>query len=184
VKPHRDVGMDFEMTMRLLFGQRAYHIAGEAMHPPSRRQWLREALRKIMVIVNKLDTAPHHKEVLLRTLNDGKASLKEGDSSWPLVISLMRLSIHLLGFEYATGTQFQQPIYSRDWGQYYTARSHNRGTDSDALDESHNDKQNAIVARRRLVQQLSDNGMNTFQIALVLNTSEYEVKRLRRTVRS
>jgi hypothetical protein len=35
-----DTAMEFELAMRLLFGEKAYHIASSASHPAHRREWL------------------------------------------------------------------------------------------------------------------------------------------------
>jgi hypothetical protein len=43
----------------------------------------------------------------------------------------------------------------------------------------YNDKINSVSVRKKLVCQLKDEGLSDFQISLVLNTSEYQVKKLR-----
>jgi len=39
-------GMDFEITMRLFLGDKAYHIAGQENHDKYRREWLLKAAKK------------------------------------------------------------------------------------------------------------------------------------------
>ena len=45
--------------------------------------------------------------------------------------------------------------------------------------QDYNDKMSSVSVRKKLVRQLKDEGLNDFQISLVLNTSEYQVKKLR-----
>ena len=41
------------------------------------------------------------------------------------------------------------------------------------------DKKNAIAVRRHVVAHLKDQGLSDYRVALVLNTTEYEVKKLK-----
>ena len=43
----------------------------------------------------------------------------------------------------------------------------------------HLDKQNAVLIRQRVVEDLKEQGFDDFKISLVLNTTEYQVKQLR-----
>lgn len=170
--------MEFELTMRLLLGSKAFHIEDAALVPKYRREWLRKAARKLLWAANSLDTAPHHKELLFTDLEKIRESTKRIDEpTWSLVYALIRLSARLLGFEYATGAQLNTPVYYRTWSQYYTAHSYRGGNVGDA----YVDEQNAIAIRRQVAARLSETGLDDFKISLVLNTTEYEVKQLRST---
>ena len=46
-----DAAMRFETTMRLLFGEKAYQIAGTEANPKYRREWLQRAVRDILRVV-------------------------------------------------------------------------------------------------------------------------------------
>jgi DNA-binding NarL/FixJ family response regulator len=52
------------------------------------------------------------------------------------------------------------------------------GTDVIELMQNYN--RNSTSVRKRIINQLSQEGLDDFQIALVLNTSEYQVKKFRR----
>ncbi len=83
-----DIGMYFEMTMRLLFGQKAYQTAGSEMHPGHRRAWLQKAVRQFMRLVNGLETTPRHKQILMTDLEGISEALKgTREASWEPVLS-------------------------------------------------------------------------------------------------
>lgn len=92
-----DVSMEFELTMRLLFGDRAYHIASSHGHPAYRREWLQKAVRKLLRIVNAIEATTPHKERLMRELGKVSAHLKGAkEPSRELVYALFRLAMRLL----------------------------------------------------------------------------------------
>ena len=49
--------------------------------------------------------------------------------------------------------------------------------------DSLKDRRDAVSLRREVVESLKTKGLEDFKIALVLNTSEYKVKQLRRNPR-
>jgi hypothetical protein len=51
-----DKRMDIEITFRLIFGDKAYHIADYENNPKYRREWLNKSIRKFMQDINCLDT--------------------------------------------------------------------------------------------------------------------------------
>jgi RPA family protein len=60
--------MDFELTMRLFLGDKAYHIAGQENHDKYRREWLLKAAKKILRRVDAIETTTRHKQVLKGTM--------------------------------------------------------------------------------------------------------------------
>ena len=57
-----DHGMDFELTMSLLFGDKAYQIAGTEANPKHRREWLQKSVRELLRVTNALDATPRQKK--------------------------------------------------------------------------------------------------------------------------
>lgn len=173
-----DTGMYFEMTMRLLFGDRmAYHIADSEMAPGRRRAWLQRTVRKFIRFVDAIDTTPSHKQRMMTDLAAIETSLKgTQEPSWELVYSLLRLCMHFLGFESASGVTCHTPTYWRTPAQYRYTRP--RSADGPFM-QSINDQQDAISVRRTIIEDLRRQGLDDFKIAVVLNTSEYAVKQLR-----
>lgn len=171
-----DTAMQFELTMRLLFGEKAYHIAGSAGHPAHRREWLQRAVRRLLRLVNTLDTTPRHKQMLMVELEEISGLLKGANKpSWALVYHLLSLCMRLVGFDYTRGVKCHTPIYWRSHEQYYTAHILSGG---DVM-QDYNDKTDAISVRRSIVKDLKGKGLDDFKISLVLNTIEYEVNQLR-----
>jgi len=164
-----DKAMDFELTMSLFFGEKAYQIAGQEANPKHRREWLQKAVRKLLRKVNTLDTTPHHKQALMSQLDKILNFLRgANDPSWVIIYCFFRLSFCLLGFGHT-------PIYYQTAGQYYTAHIL-RGGD---VMQDYYDQKDAIALRRSVVEDLKKQGLDDFKISLVLNTSEYEIKQLR-----
>ena len=173
-----DIGMRFEMTMQLLFGEKAYQIAGTEANPKHRRDWLQKAVRELRRVVNSLDTTPRHKQVLMTELEAITELLKGAkEASWELVYRFVRLSSRLLGFDFK-GARCHTPAYYQTPGQHFTAAQFLDGADAMQGDY---DKENAISVRQSIVKDLKAQGLDDFKISLVLNTTENQVKKMRRS---
>lgn len=171
-----DTAMRFETTMRLLFGEKAYQIAGTEANPKHRREWLQKAVREMMRVVNTLDTTPRHKQLLMAELEAITELLKgTKEASWDLVYRLFRLSFRLLGFDYVQGTKCHTPVYYQTPNQYFTSQLLGGG---DPMQDYY-DKKNAISIRQSIIKNLKAQGLDDFKVSLVLNTTEHEVKKLR-----
>lgn len=169
-----DAGMRFEMTICLLFGDKAYKIAGTEANAKHRKEWLQKAVRKLLRVVDDLDTTPRHKQMLMTELEAITELLKGAkEASWDLVYRFLRLSIRLLGFD-AQGAKCHTLMYFQTPNQHLTTQLYRGGDRS----QDYNDKMNAIVIRKSIIEDLKAQGMDDFKISLVLNTSEYEIKKL------
>lgn len=167
--------MQFESTMRLLFGEKAYQIAGTEANPKHRREWLQKALRELLRLANSLDTTPRHKKMLMLELEAVSKALKgAADPSWDIVYRLFRLSMRLFGFDY-TGARCHTPAYWQTPDQRHTVRIF-ENTDPSCV---HQEEMDAISIRQGVVEHLRRKGLDDFKISLVLNASEYAVKKLR-----
>lgn len=176
-----DTGMRFELTMRLLFGDKAYQIAGTEANPKHRKEWLQKSVRKLLRLVDGVDTTLRHKKMLMAELDAINELLKQGnDASWDLVYRLFRLSFRLLGFDYPNGANCHTPIYFQTPDQHFTTLLLSGGD----VNQDYGDKNNAISIRESIVRSLKSGGLDDFKISLVLNISEYEVKKMRHAGRS
>lgn len=163
--------MLFEMTMRMFLGDEAYQTAGQVHNEKHRKEWYRKSLKKLIKRVQEIDTITAHKESIAHYAERALAALSERPfNETKLSILLLGLAGSLLGFV-ATGTI---PVYLR------TFRTEAASKRTDELDLMGNYHRNSISVRRRIANQLEEEGLNDFQIALVLNTSEYQVKKLRK----
>ena len=170
-------GMDFELTMRLFLGDKAYHIAGQESHDKYRREWLLKAAKKILLRVDAIETTTRHKQMLMTEAEKLIQSLKgQIRSPWSVVYRLFRLCGRLLGFDFVRGAIVHTPIYYQTSEQYYTSKILEGG---DALQDYY-DKKDAVSTRERLAKQLKEEGLTDFKIALVLNTTEYQIKKMRK----
>lgn len=168
--------MLFETTVRAFLGEKAYHIASEA-HTESRRLlWYRKVLTKVVRHVQGIDASAKHKEQIEFFSNQllGLVKARRLDER-AFSLYLLRLVGVLLGFLSLCGSCLATPVYVQTPSQYYTRLMFNGG---DTM-QSYYDQQTATGVRARLVHQLKGEGLNDFQISLVLNTSEYQVKKLR-----
>jgi hypothetical protein len=169
--------MQFEITMRLLFGEKAYQIAGTEANPKHRREWLRKAVRELLRLVNALDAPARHKKMLMAELDAVSEELKgaAAQPSWELVYRLFRLSMRLFGFDYAAGARCYTPAYWQTPEQRHTERILNGGDPMLSSQEA----KDAISIRGDVVEVLRSRGFDDFKISLVLNTSEYAIRQLR-----
>ncbi len=168
-------GYRFEQAMKLLFGKKADDIAGS--ESTDRKKWLQNAVRKLQQVINTLDTTPSHKEPFESELESIMELINNNAevASWDLVYRLFRLSSRLLGFNDFNGGRSHSLVYFQTSGQYYSSRLVHGG---DALQESR-DKNGATSLRVSIVKELKAKGYDEFMISLVLNTTEYEVKKMR-----
>lgn len=170
-------GMDFEITVRLFLGDKAYHIAGQENHDKYRREWLLKAAKKILRRIDVLETTTRHKQMLMTEAEKLIQSLKgKIRSPWTLVYCLFRLCGRLWGFDFVRGSIVHTPIYYQTPEQYYTSKILEGG---DALQDYY-DQKDAVSTRKRLAEQLKEEGLTDFKIALVLNTTEYQIKKMRK----
>lgn len=172
-----DVAMDFEHTMRLLFGEKAYHIADLHGSSTGRREWLSKTVRHLVRDVDALDTTNRHKEMLMSELEAISDILAHSDdASWNLIYRLFRLALRLLGYDYSRGARCHTPTYWQSAGQHLNSVVFEGGD----IMQDYYDKKSAITVRRSVVLGLKAKGLDDYKIALVLNTTEYQVKKLRR----
>jgi hypothetical protein len=169
-----DNAYDFELTMRLLFGDKAYQIAGLEDDPSYRRKWLQKAILKLMRIIYSLDTTPRHKQMLMMELEAIKELLKgTTEPSWELVYRFLNLASRLLGYDYMLGAKCHSLSYWQTPEQYYTAHKCNKGN----VQQVYQDQGDVISARYSVIENLKSKGFDDFKISLVLNTTEHEVKK-------
>lgn len=163
--------MLFEVTMRLFLGDEAYQIAGQVYNEKYRKEWYRKALRKIIRRVQEIDTTTKHRETISHFSERALEVLSQKHiNENKLSLYLLCLTGSLLGFA-VTGTL---PVYLRT----FETEALSEGTD--AIELMQNYKSNSTTVRKRISKQLREEGLNDFQVSLVLNTSEYQVKKLRR----
>ena len=165
--------MLYEITVRRFLGSKGDRI--ESTEKQSRSAWLKKCLKIVIRRIDELDTQVPHKEALMRAAQGSYEEISsQPNPSWNLVYYLLQLIAALLGHidlrgkpsttlaYFQTYTQFYDVVYRRPNSAYRTTE----------------DRENALSLRRKLMAQLEADGHNDFMIALVMHTSEYEVKKL------
>ena len=137
-----------------------------------------KALRLVLKRIHKLDTTTRHKEALVASVERVLRVVKSQETSEAeCSVTLLKLIGQLLGFTSERGAILYTPIYHQTAAQHYTEEIFERG--GDAL-QNYYDKNNAISVQKKLINQLESEGFDDFQISLILNMSEYHVKKLRK----
>ena len=173
-----DLALEFERTLQLLLGDRAYQSAGEEANTRARRKRLREMCKLLACRVMDLDTTVNHRERILAEIQCLEERLKTAANvDGQLVYPLFRLVARLLGHEQSRGARPYTPAYFQTESQRFTSDvlDHNEGAEHfDSL------KANAMTLRRAVALSLRAKGIDTFTIGLALNCSEHHVKKLLR----
>ena len=163
--------MLFETTMQLFLGDKAYQIAGQAYNEKHRKEWYRKAIRKIIRRIQEIDTSTKHKEAMTHCSERALVILsKKQFNETKLSLYLFCLVGSLLGFA-VIGTL---PVYLKTFDTEALSKG------ADTIELMQNYEKNSTSVRKRIINQLREEGLNDFQVSLVLNTSEYQVKKLRR----
>jgi len=163
--------MLFERTMMLFLGDDAYQITGQVHNERYRKEWFKKSLKKVIRRVQEIETTTKHKENIAYWSERALESLTERQfNETKFSLCLLCLIGSLLGFT-AAGTT---PVYLA------TFRTEALSQGADEIELMSDYIRNSISVRKRIVNQLKEEGFNDFQIALVLNTSEYRVKKLRK----
>jgi hypothetical protein len=168
--------MLFETAIRQFLGDKASHIAGQAHDRASRNRYIQKCLKKVITRIAEVETTDSHKsqiETWCRRSMDALGAGEEDDSV--LALSLLRLCGTLIGFTSIRGSRLHTPAYFQMPRQRYTEEIFNGG---DVM-QNYYDAKDARVTRARITKQLKAEGYSDFDVALVLNISEYEVKKLR-----
>ena len=167
-------GMEFELSMRILFGDKASHIAGQHLDPVDRRKWLTKALREVTKRVDDIATTVRHKKMMVGEVAFCLASLKGGEPPWSLVYGLLRLVLRLLGYDYMRAARCHTVEYWQEQNQRFTTQL----LDGEGGSQQYYERDNAIALRQRVARQLRADGHDDYMVGLVLGVSEYQARRL------
>ena len=170
--------LHFEMTMRSFLGEEADHIASQAFNATSRKKWYAKCLRKVLALVDQLETSTKHKESIVTWTESALSAVTKEFDEQTLLLYLFRLSGALLGFTGTRGAVLYTPVYSQNHSQHYTEVIISGG---DVMQDYY-DSKNIIAVQRALVLQLKEEGYSDFKIGQVLSISEYQVKKLRKDI--
>ena len=172
--------LSFELSMCQFFGDKADGIAGEANNKKFRKQWLLKAMKAMLRRVDKIETTTRHKMLLMSEIERLSEKIKKSnEASWEIIFTLFSLCSRLLGYDYCSGAIYNTPIYHQTKAQYYNEKIFEEG--GDAL-QHYYDNKDAISVRKEVINDLKAKGYDDFNVALILNTTEYKIKKLRKNL--
>ena len=174
----KDTTMLFESTMVLFFGDKAYQTAGQASTPKYRSQWIKRVLKFVMKAADRIETTPRHKQLLMANAEKVYEAVGNADQhpSWELVYVLLALIGRLLGVSYNRGAILHTVSYWQSDSQRFTSAVFDGVK---AEDDYRSEKQDAVSIRKHIVESFTQQGISDFKVAVIQNTTEYEVKQLR-----
>ena len=166
----------FEYTLRMFLGETAFGFAGRAHSESARRDCYKKIFKNIVKQVQQIETNTTHKEGLARTSEYCLGLLKHPYNEMKFTLSLLRFIYALLGYECVVRDRpyrIATPAYFQKEGHNFMERL---SIDDQSLPNDH--EENTVTLKRRLMNQLKDEGKTTFEISLVFGVSEYQVKKL------
>jgi hypothetical protein len=179
LKMEYDKQLLFELTIRSFLGDKADHIGNYVNESKDRKKWYVKVVNKIIKQVNEIETITSHKEQLMHWSENALESLKQKTYDETIfTIYLLRLISTLLGYKGFRPYRIATLAYFQTPSQYITDIISKGG---DPLQDYY-DKQNAITEKKRLIKQLKEEGMSDYKIGLVMNITEYEVKKIRKNL--
>lgn len=165
----------FEHTMNSIFGEKAHQIAGSINNIKYRKEWLNKTIKKLIKDIDSLDAPSLLKKSLLNTLLRFQEEIKTNKTvTWHQVDILLRFCLLLLGYSNVKGGRFHSLVYWQNENQNYFERLF-QGEDQTDIYAT---QKNVIMLRENLVKKLKNDGLDSFTIASILNTTEYEIKKI------
>lgn len=174
-----DDSLTFEYAVRTFLGEDAYGIADCADDPKLSKKFWKRVLRKIYKRVERLDTTSKHKEIVFSRLERVEKSLGTSQNPYSLTSNLFSLIGILLGFIGLDGKVKMDSFYFQTPFDKYNSEA---TQDKTSYEISKDYRKNTIHKQKELIKLLRQEGYDTFKISLVLNTSEYMVKKIIRGI--
>ena len=171
------ISLYFESTMGLFLGKKAYQCAGEEANEKARNKRLNAVAKVMLKRVDTIDSTTRLKRKLLIGAEDFFEATKEKDiSTKKLLYILLRFCGSLLGFEYngRISAITHSLFYWQNKNQYITS---NIIEGKDVMQE-YKDKKYIFNIRKKIVKNLKAEGLTYYKIALIFNTTEYQVKKM------
>lgn len=177
--PHElNCNYDFEKAVRLILGDKAYHIADSSLNMSSIKKLLQEALNKIRERIDEIITMDERLiEMLFLDLDRLKWDIKSIDKTpkASLIANFLSIIGRLLGYDWMDGRTYRTPVYFRTKSEEFADYRNRKGSSYRKFREEEN---NLVLERHKITKELKAKGLTTNQIARVLNITEYAVNQL------
>jgi hypothetical protein len=168
--------MLFESTMKQFFGNKADRIQDSASDLNSIKKWLIKATKEIIKKIDKIDTATRHKKMLLNDAENLLDDLKDFErNKTNVILQLFSLCSKLFGYDYQKGITYHTPFYYQTNAQHW----------NENLIKENNyfrNEKNVMEIRKKIISELKKQGLDNYHISIVFNTSEYQIKKLRKNL--
>ncbi len=170
--------MEFELGMRQILGEKAYHSFDVAAVPKSAIRLLLKATKELSIRVDEIITMDSrlHERLLsdIGTLQTQISGMTNTPCRIHIIGQLFKIISRLLGYDWMDGNIYRTPVYFRTKSQEYKDHIKHMANWRDWQ----NEENEVILQRRKICLQLDGQGWHKNQISRVLNISEYEVEQL------
>ena len=173
--------MLFEQTIRLFLGDEAFHIAAHVRNDALRKKWYRKVLKKAIEKIQQIESTSTHEKALEQWSGRALEALSQRPYSETVFANcILGLVGTMLGYFGPRPSRIVTPAYFQTESQYLT-EDRIEGGDGSRLWYEEN---NVFSIREKLVEKLKSENKTHFEISLILNISEYKVKKIIREIRS
>ena len=176
------ISLYYEGVMGLFLGKKAHHkCAGEEANEKARNKRLNAVAKIILKRVDKIDSTTRLKRKLLMGAEDFFEATKERNiSTKKLLYVLLWFCGSLLGFEYngRVSAITHSLFYWQNKNQYITSNIIDGKDDM----QEYKDKKYIFDARKKIIEKLRKERFTCFKIAMIFNTTEYQIKKIMNTV--
>lgn len=170
--------MQFEFCMRRVFGDKARQIAGACLDDSYRKGWVEKFLKQLIRDAQDLDTTQEHREHVSTLLQGLLKETWTGDqASWHVVFDILMILAELMGYSGSCGERAYTPMYWQDLDTHLEI-GNSRGKGEELQQEF----KSAAKHRVEVVEFLKEKGLTDFEVAMTLKTTEYEVKKLKKSI--
>jgi hypothetical protein len=173
--------MDFEFAMRRFIGDKGYGLAGIYHNDKNVKKGLRRLIPTIKKRIDEMDTSNRHKEMLFANLLKVEENLKSDSAEdyKGLSIALFKLCSLLFGYTSLGGKPTYNVVCWQNRNSYlWEHEDHRNG--KNIHDVFQDNQKNVITLRKEVFDYLKSKNIDDNTVAQVLNTSEYQIKGLKK----
>jgi len=170
---------NFEMGMRQILGDKAYHTSDYAAIPKESKKVMLKATKKLSKRIDEIITMDERlRERLLSDIESLEKEIRSIDKScneMDIIGIFFSILSRLLGYDWIDGEIHRTPVYFQTRAQerlnYQYGKTWERG-------EEELQKIDLILERYGFVKLLKEKGREINEIARVLNISDYAVRQI------
>lgn len=161
--------LNFEDSVRQFLGESAFHAADFFGNNVEMKRLARKCIKIARKKIDLIDTTVDHKEKLMNCVEELDALLKNRkycvDKDFLVVI--LRIIGRFLGYDSISGISRYSILYWQTYHDYEMTGKNN---------------ENIITIRKQLYKDLRESNMSDEKIALIFNTTEYQIKKLKHNI--